>query len=172
MASHNGGLARIQRIVQDRPGLRLAELALAADVPPSSGLMAYARKVGLVHVAGPRGFQRYYPTVEMAAENDAAVHEEAKQSRLEVKRRAWRDSALRRKAATKAAGRSKNTRPGEEIKGQAYGTFTVRGKRFTIAPPPPPPGDRFASQDAPATIDASQARPWAAAVAERIGGAS
>ncbi len=170
MPSHNGGLARIQRIVHDRPGLRLGELAAAAGVPPSSGLMAYARRIGLVHVAGPRGFQRYYPTVDMAAENDAAVHEEAKRSRLEVKRRAWRESALRRKAATKAAGRSKNTRPSQEVKGQAYGTFTVRGQRMTIAPPPP--AGRFIAKHAPPAIDASQARPWAAAVAAQIGGAA
>lgn len=167
MAGHNGGLARIQRIVRERPGLRLGELAAAAEVPPSSGLMAYARKVGLVHVAGPRGFQRYYATVELAAENDQAVHEEARQSRLEVKRRAWRENALRRKAATKAAGRSKNTRPGQEVKGEAYGTFTVRGQRITIAPPPP--AGRFLDSGAPAAIDASQARPWAAAVAAGIG---
>lgn len=167
MPEKNGGLMRIRRVIHDQPGLRLSELAVAADVPPSSGLMAYARKIGLVHVAGPRGFQRYYPTVEMAADADTAVHEEAKQARIDARRRNWRESSLRRKAATKAAGRSKNTRPGQEVKGQAFGTFTVRGQRITIAPPMEL--GRFESADAPALIDASQARPWAAAVAAQIG---
>ena len=165
MPNQNGGLDRIRKVVTERPGMRLGELAQAAGVPPSSGLMAYARKVGAIFVAGPRGFQRYYPTLEMAAERDQAVREEAKAARLEVKRRAWRESALRRKAATAALGRAINTRPGQEVKGQAVGTFVVRGKRITVAPPMPE--HRFAVSEAPRAIDSSQARPWAVAAASR-----
>lgn len=141
MAVKNGGLERIRKAVAERPGMLAGEVARAVGIDPSSGLLAYARKVGAVHAAGPHRWQRYYPCQLQAAAADAELRAQAVARRAAVKKADWQVKCLRRKAASAALGRARNTRPKQVVSGRATGTFVVKGVRYTIAPPMP---DRWA----------------------------
>ena len=56
--------------VRANPGKLGRELGAALGFDHSSGLLSYLVKQRIVFVAGPRHWQRYYPTFDLAMAND------------------------------------------------------------------------------------------------------
>lgn len=137
MTTRNGTAARIVAYVAAHPGCTRAELLQGCGISQANDAMpAYCRKVGLIHPAGPRGSQRYYPTAEQAA----AVHQQlvalVAQKRLRKKQTAWRIDNVRRRAKRHAeGGRKRDTRPGQHSFVLAPGVKLAKDVRVTIAPP-------------------------------------
>lgn len=135
MSRKNGGLDRIRAAVAEQPGMLASDLSKAANLDPMSGLLSYAVKIGAVYSAGPHRWKRYYPCPHQAAAADAELRAQADARRDSVKRAHWKIKCLRRKVASAAAGRSRDTRPAQAVQGRATGTFVVAGVKYTIAPP-------------------------------------
>lgn len=67
MTIRNGTAKRIVAFVTRNPGCTRAQMLAACGISELNDAMpAYCRKQGLIHPAGPRGSQRYYPTAEQA----------------------------------------------------------------------------------------------------------
>lgn len=149
---------RIVAHVAANPGVRYADLCAAVGIPSTAGHVAYVRKTGRIFSAGPRSWQRYFPTAEQALSAEPEVQAEAKAAERERNRRAALESNRRRKAASRLLGRSRNTRPTQAVQGEpSKREFVVGGKRIALAT------TCTKSQTVPRVVDSSQSRPWAAA---------
>ena len=149
---------RIVAHVAANPGVRYADLCAAVGISTRAGHVAYVRKTGRIFAAGPRSWQRYFPTAEQAWVADAQVHAEAQAAERERNRRAALEANRRRKAASRLLGRSINTRPKQAVQGEpSVREFVVDGRRYALAP------QRPCVQAVPRVVDSSQSRPWAAA---------
>ena len=149
---------RIVAHVAKNPVVRYADLCAAVGISTHAGHVAYVRKTGRVFSAGPRSWQRYFPTAEQAWAAEADVQAEAKAAERERNRRAALETNRRRKAASRLLGRSRNTRPTQAVQGEpSKREFVVYGKRIALG------ATCTGSQTVPRVVDPMQSRPWAAA---------
>lgn len=150
---------RIVAHVAANPGVRYADLCAAVGVSSHSGFVAYVRKTGRIFSAGPRSWQRYYPTAEQAWAGEAAAHAEAAKATRERNERTWQENNRRRKAASRLLGRNRNTRPKQAVQGEPnVSEFIVRGKRYVI------PAKRDDAAGPPRVVNSAEVSPWVAAL--------
>jgi hypothetical protein len=152
---------RIVAHVAANPGVRYADLCAAVGITSSCGFVAYARRRGLIFAAGPRSWQRYFPTAAEAAVADQMVRDMVLQHERARKAREAQEHNRRRKAASRLLGKSRNTRPNQAVHGEpAARSFVVDGRRFVVAAPP-------AEAKPPRAVSSAEARAWAVAVAQQ-----
>lgn len=130
----NGTSARIVAYVAAHPGCTRANLLAGCGITDSAcSLPTYCCKAGLIHVAGPRSWQRYYPTAEQAQSKhaklcaDADARRKAKASADDVLQN-LRRLMLRRQAGCRTIACE------HRIK-LAPGVTLAPDVRITIAPP-------------------------------------
>jgi hypothetical protein len=130
----NGAAERIVAYVAAHPGCTRAELMAGCGVAdPRWSMPTYCCKAGLIHVAGPRSWQRYYPTAEQAQSKhaklcaDADARRKAKASADDVLQN-LRRLMLRRQAGCRTIACE------HRIK-LAPGVTLAPDVRITIAPP-------------------------------------
>lgn len=161
MPRANGASARAVAYVAANPGCTYAELCAGCGAARGGGLVSYITSAGLIFMAGPHGWRRYYPTAEQAAAAHDALVQQAADARREVKRRADMEQARRRKHLSRMLGKSRNTRPTRAVQGEpSAAEFVVSGVRVKLARHAKAP--QVAS--GPAPLDSSECRPWAQAV--------
>lgn len=136
---------RIVDFVSQQPGCTRAEiLAAIGSNDQSNALPTYCQRQGMIFAAGPRGWQRYYPTAEQAKGADAAIRAEVAAERRRKIRQTQLADNLRKRARRLAAGsKPRNTRPGRMAIELPEGATLHPQVRITIAPPMP---DRWAAR--------------------------
>lgn len=145
--AHNGATERIVAYVKAHPGCLRTEVLASIGASSRNTMSAYAERMGLIHVAGPKRRYRYYPTAEMAAEADPRLRAEHAEAERQRARTAWSRRNLKLRAQRQAEGRrAVNTRPGmgaqldsetvipETVKLTVAAPF--RGRWETPEPPP------------------------------------
>ena len=113
MGTRNGKTEAIAAFVRAKPGCTRAQILARFAMDVRNALPTYCTKAGMIHAAGPRGSQRYYPTAAQAAQAHARVVVDALARRALQRRRQDIRQNLRRRAARHAAGgRVRNAAPG------------------------------------------------------------
>ena len=134
MTSRNGTAARIVAYVAAHPGCTRAEILAGCGIRRDNDAMpAYCRKAGLIHPAGPRGSQRYYPTAQQAQAKHARICAEVAARRQAMVRAAHVAQNLRRMAMRREAG-CRTIASEHRIKLPPGATLAANLK-ITIAPP-------------------------------------
>lgn len=128
---------RIVGYVRSNPGCRRSDILAAIGTDDErNALPSYCRRMGLIFAAGPRGSQRYYPTVEQAVGADASIRAQVKAERERKRRQANAVDNLRKRARRIAAGaKPVNTRPGRMGIELPPGATLHPNVRLTIAQP-------------------------------------
>lgn len=141
MTIRNGTAKRIVAFVTRNPGCTRAQMLAACGISELNDAMpAYCRKQGMIHPAGPRGSQRYYPTAQQAAAAHERICSETK-ARREAKIRASHVAQnLRRMMLRRAAGA--RTIASEHRVKLDPGVTLSPNLKITIAAPPK---DRWAA---------------------------
>jgi hypothetical protein len=137
MTTRNGTAARIVAYVAAHPGCTRAKLLSGCGITEiRSAMPTYCCKAGLIHAAGPRGSQRYYPCAAQAAEAHANIVASVQAHTLAKKRMNWvRDNLRKRAQRHSNGGRARNTRPGQHVVRLDPGTRLSPDVRIVIAPP-------------------------------------
>lgn len=104
MPAKNGATQRVLAFLRAHPGANAAEIRAGCGVDPKSGLIAWLRTSGMIFVAGPRHWQRYYLDREEAERNHERICVEARESVKHRERVEHRRGALKRRALRQAAG--------------------------------------------------------------------
>lgn len=167
MPAHIGMTGKIEAYVAQHPGCLRSELLAALGLDKRNALPTYCVRIGAIFLAGPRGSQRYYPTLDEAHQADATIRAEVKARRKRLRSESHRKLNLRRRARRLAAGgKVVNTRPGQCLQLDA-GTTISPDVPMKIARKVPA---RWESIVVPAAISSAEARPWAHACAAQMGG--
>lgn len=145
MAAHNGLVEAVLKLVQAHPGVDKSEITarLSRRTVHVKQALYRMRQQGILHVAGPERFWRYFPSAEAAQAHDARLHAEVEERRRLADIKQVRQANLRRKAQRQADGRaSNNNRSAAAVRvSLAPGAVLAPDVVVTIAPPP---RDRYA----------------------------
>ena len=133
----NGLSDRIRDYVLAHEGCTPDDIARDVGVNLKGGMLTYCKYTGRVFSAGPRNWQRYYSTAELARAADTVLRAEfARHTRERIERNHKLDNAKKKAVRHATGSRAIDTRPKAKKVPLPPGSYVVNGIRMVIAPAP------------------------------------